>query len=249
MLVVFDSTLTGDDQLKWMVTDHLGSTRMIVNKSGSLAGIKRRDYLPFGEELAASIGHRAAAGSGYGSGGPRQKFTGHERDAETGLDFMQARYCASVQGRFTSVDPLVPMLLRSNPFAVSAYTSQPQNWNGYAYVYNNPLRYTDPDGQHPLLTALIGAAGGAAVGAGLEEKEKSYRGLWRPEKQMSHRCQNRLMTKSAVVRRFSGLQIEALRGSGLPDFLSVCTELEAQTKAVVTAVNNQPPSIQSDVHE
>jgi RHS repeat-associated protein len=44
---------------------------------------------------------------GYtGTDSARQKFTGQERDAETGLDYMHARYCSSAQGRFVSVDPL-----------------------------------------------------------------------------------------------------------------------------------------------
>ena len=138
MLVVFDSTETGDNQLKWLVTDHLGSTRMLVNRSGSLAGVKRRDYLPFGEELAATVGHRAASGSGYQvTDKPRQKFTGHERDTETGLDFMQARYCASVQGRFTSPDPLYLEMKR---------LSDPQQLNIYVYARNNPLKFIDPSG-------------------------------------------------------------------------------------------------------
>jgi RHS repeat-associated protein len=107
LLVVFDSTeAAADDKLKWLVTDHLGSTRMIVNKSGSLAGIKRRDYLPFGEELAATVGHRAASGSGYQvDDKPRQKFVGKERDTETGLDYSINRYYSATMGRFTSVDP------------------------------------------------------------------------------------------------------------------------------------------------
>jgi RHS repeat-associated protein len=143
MLVVFDSTLTGDDQLKWMVTDHLGSTRMIVNKSGSLAGIRRRDYLPFGEELAASVGHRAASGSGYQvTDKPRQKFGSKERDAETGLDYFGARYFASVQGRFTSPDD----------FTKDSDVSDPQSWNKYVYVRNNPLRYIDPSGEKATVT-------------------------------------------------------------------------------------------------
>lgn len=33
-----------------------------------------------------------------------QKFTGKERDAETGLDYFQTRYMSSAQGRFTSPD-------------------------------------------------------------------------------------------------------------------------------------------------
>ncbi|MGE0104579.1 MAG: hypothetical protein AB7H86_13015 [Blastocatellales bacterium] len=38
LLIVWDGTQAGDDQLKWLVTDHLGSTRMLVNRSGGLCG-------------------------------------------------------------------------------------------------------------------------------------------------------------------------------------------------------------------
>ena len=65
---------------------------------------------------------------------PRQKFIGHERDTETGLDFMQARYCSSVQGRFISPDEV---------FADQS-EDEPQSWNLYTYVANNPLKYSDP---------------------------------------------------------------------------------------------------------
>lgn len=137
MLIVYDGTLAGDEQLKWMVTDHLGSTRMLVNRSGNLSGIQRRDYLPFGEELASTIGHRNASGAGYvGGNNPRQKLTGYERDIETGLDFAQARYFSSVQGRFTGVDP-------ENAGAVP---DDPQSWNGYAYARNSPVVFGDPTG-------------------------------------------------------------------------------------------------------
>jgi RHS repeat-associated protein len=64
------------------------------------------------------------------------QFTGKERDAETGLDYFGARYFSGAQGRFTSPDPLM----------ASARTSEPQSWNRYAYAFNNPLKYTDPNG-------------------------------------------------------------------------------------------------------
>ena len=64
------------------------------------------------------------------------RFTGKERDVETGLDYFEARYLSSAQGRFTSVDPENG---GSNPY-------DPQSWNGYAYARNNPLLYTDPTG-------------------------------------------------------------------------------------------------------
>jgi RHS repeat-associated protein len=61
--------------------------------------------LPFGEELFAGVGGRTTA-QGYSQpDGVRMKFTGKERDTETGLDYFGARYYSSTQGRFTSVDP------------------------------------------------------------------------------------------------------------------------------------------------
>src|SRR5437762_9986585 len=81
----------------WLVADHLGTPRMIVDKSGSLASVKRHDYLPFGEELFAGTGGRTSQ-QGYGIGDSvRQKFTQQERDNETGLDYYRARYYGSIQ--------------------------------------------------------------------------------------------------------------------------------------------------------
>jgi RHS repeat-associated protein len=64
-------------------------------------------------------------------------YTGKERDAETGLDYFGARYFAGAQGRFTSPD---------GPFN-DQDPSDPQSWNLYGYVRNNPLRAIDPNGQ------------------------------------------------------------------------------------------------------
>jgi len=122
--------------VEWLVTDHLGTPRMIADASRSLAGIKRHDYLPFGEELFANQGGRTTL-QGYSvNDGIRQKFTQKERDNETGLDFSEARYYASTHGRFTSPDPLLS----------SGTVVDPQSWNRYSYVLNNPLKLIDPDG-------------------------------------------------------------------------------------------------------
>jgi RHS repeat-associated protein len=109
---------------------------MIFDKTGALATVRRHDYLPFGEELSAGQGLRSTT-PGYGAAdGVRQKFTRKERDIETGLDYFLARYYSSTQGRFTSVDPA----------NAGAEPSNPQSWNGYAYAFNNPVKYQDPDG-------------------------------------------------------------------------------------------------------
>ncbi|MFN3329669.1 MAG: RHS repeat-associated core domain-containing protein, partial [Pyrinomonadaceae bacterium] len=65
-----------------------------------------------------------------------QKFTGYERDIEVDLDFAQARYYNSNHGRFTTTDPAMLSMNGNNP----------QTFNRYAYVMNNPLLYTDPLG-------------------------------------------------------------------------------------------------------
>ena len=76
---------------------------------------------------------------GYVAGdGVRQQFTSKERDLETGLDYLGARYYSSVQGRFTSIDPIGAAFSRQ---------IDPQQLNRYSNVRNNPLRYTDPDGR------------------------------------------------------------------------------------------------------
>jgi RHS repeat-associated protein len=121
--------------IQWLVSDHLGTPRMIADKTGSLSGISRHDYLPFGEELYVGTGGRTAQ-QGYTADSVRQKFTQYERDDEPGLDYAQARYYSSMTGRFTTVDPIL----------TSARKNAPQTWNRYAYVLNNPLRFVDPDG-------------------------------------------------------------------------------------------------------
>jgi RHS repeat-associated protein len=122
---------------QWLVSDQLGTPRMIFDQTGSLAATKRHDYLPFGEELVAGQGARTNALGHGAADGVRQKFSDKERDVETGLDYFGARYFASAQGRFTSVDPM--------PVTVENFVN-PQRFNQYSYVLNNPLASVDPDG-------------------------------------------------------------------------------------------------------
>jgi RHS repeat-associated protein len=155
-------TSAGGDKVQWLVPDHLGTPRIIVDQTGNRANVKRHDYLPFGEELFAGTGGRTA-GLGYASDGVRQQFTEKERDVETGLDYFGARYYASIQGRFTGVDPYDINFERQETndreeaeALFRDYLFQPQHWNRYVYALNNPLRYVDPDGLMSYEAELLG---------------------------------------------------------------------------------------------
>ncbi len=100
-------------------SDHLGSTRILTAMDKSI--FDNMDYLPFGEQIT-------------GDTGSTLKFTGKERDGESGLDNFDFRYASSSLGRFTCPDPL------------GGYISNPQSLNRYTYVLNNPLNLVDPLG-------------------------------------------------------------------------------------------------------
>ena len=127
--------------------DAVGSVRAITDAARTAVVF---DYAPFGD-----------GGVGGGASPAALRFAGKERDPETGLDYFGARYYGSKTGRFTTVDPVVPL---------DAALRDPQLWNRYGYVRNNPLRYTDPDGRciWDLCIGEIAIAAGvseAAVGA------------------------------------------------------------------------------------
>jgi RHS repeat-associated protein len=73
------------------------------------------------------------------------KFTGKERDSESGLDYFGARYYANSLGRFMSPD-LKILSIR--------HIINPEKWNKYAYTINNPLRFFDPDGLEEIEVQL-----------------------------------------------------------------------------------------------
>jgi len=77
-------------------------------------------------------------------------FTGHEHLDELGLINMNGRMYDPVLARMLSPDNFVQ---------APGYT---QNLNRYSYALNNPLKYTDPDGE--WINLVIGAAIGGAVG-------------------------------------------------------------------------------------
>jgi RHS repeat-associated protein len=126
---------------EYLTADNLGTTRVVTDTSGT--PVERADYLPFGEQILVSHGSARYTiqndQSGYGlDSDVKVRFTGKERDAETGLDYFLARYLSSGQGRFTSPDPI---------FFQKEMLADPQRWNLYVYARNNPLLFVDPKGE------------------------------------------------------------------------------------------------------
>ncbi len=135
------STGTAPCRTCYLSVDHLGSPRLITDANGHVMAL--HDYLPFGDEVPANLVGRDGRW-GPGNDNIQQKFTGQER-GETGLDYFGARYYAGALGRFTSPDP-------GN---AGADLYNPQSWNGYSYVGNDPLDNVDPTGTCDVLAAGI----------------------------------------------------------------------------------------------
>jgi RHS repeat-associated protein len=116
------------NNVNYYFADHLGTARVVASATGTV--LDDSDFYPFGGERV------------YANSSPQNyKFTGKERDTESGNDYFGARYYASSVGRFLSPDwsaKIMPV-----PYAK---LGDPQTLNLYAYVQNNPLTRFDPDG-------------------------------------------------------------------------------------------------------
>lgn len=125
-------------------TDGLGSTRVITDNVGLVTD--RYTYDAFGELLDQS-----------GTFGNSFQFAGEQRDSETGLDYLRARYYDPSLGRFISKD------------AFPGYLDDPMSQHDYQYAHANPVSNTDPSGYFSSLqevgSALLLAGTLASIGA------------------------------------------------------------------------------------
>ena len=104
--------------------DGLGSVTAITDASGNV--VAKYDYEPFGRMKEATS---STISSPY-------TFTGREWDKETGLYYYRARYYDPMEGRFVSKDP-IPLKNRTQ-----------DQLNSYTYAINNPINFTDPNGEN-----------------------------------------------------------------------------------------------------
>jgi RHS repeat-associated protein len=127
--------------------DILGTTRSVTQGATI---IESHDYDPWGLEMPAR---------GLSSG-TKEAFGGKEQDAETGLDYFEARYYMSAIGLWTSPDPMH-----------DRYSA----WSPFVYVLDNPVANSDPDGlqvtcyrstTNSICVGQIQSAGECKSGAG-----------------------------------------------------------------------------------
>ncbi|MEM7335557.1 MAG: RHS repeat-associated core domain-containing protein [Chloroflexota bacterium] len=123
-IVKDDSNAVIETSTHYFLTDHLGSTSQMVNHVGNVyVGGSNARHTPFGDYRTTPTADNTDMG-----------FTGHRENRDIGLTYMNARFYVSGIGRFASADTIVP-----NP-------TNPQAFNRYAYVENQPIRYNDPTG-------------------------------------------------------------------------------------------------------
>ena len=106
----------------YYLTDHLGSSSYITDDRGSVT--QTMAYLPFGESWVDITHNNPAYETTY-------KFTGKEKDEETGFNYFGARYYYDELSIWLSVDPMAHKYPSLSP---------------YNYCANNPIKYIDPDG-------------------------------------------------------------------------------------------------------
>ena len=127
----------GVDDVFQPLQDHLNSSNVIVDQAGTT--VATNYYYPYGS-------NRGGAFSGLST----KRFTGQYHESilpgGEGLSYYNARWYDAQLGRFLSADTMVP-----GPH-------NPQVFNRYSYVNNNPLRYVDPTGHwsEEQLTATLG---------------------------------------------------------------------------------------------
>lgn len=141
------STSSGSAGYRYALSDVQGTTRVVMNNSGSSSVvIARRDYLPFGEEIWG-VGGRTSTYAYGATDAVRRKYGLTERDDATGLDHTWWRKYENLSGRWTSPDPL------------SGGTSSPQSFNHYAYSENDPVNSIDPNGLCTFNINITGVTG------------------------------------------------------------------------------------------
>ncbi|WP_291285719.1 DUF6443 domain-containing protein [Flavobacterium sp.] len=119
--------VAGSYKYIYQYKDHLGNIRLSYDKN--LAIQEESNYYPFGLKQEGYNIVKAGVENKY-------KYNGKELQEELGLNFYDygARNYDAALGRWMNIDPLAEKMRR---------------WSPYNYTFDNPMRFTDPDGMGP----------------------------------------------------------------------------------------------------
>ena len=145
-----------DNAVSYYFSDHLKTASVITDSAGNIKS--ESDYYPWGGEVQFTNNDTN-----------HYKFTGKERDAETGLDYFGARYYSNGLGRFITPDWAAKAA--AVPYADFA---DPQSLNLYTYVRNIPTSKVDPDGhecpQCPVIERFLEEVSETPAGQAIIQK-------------------------------------------------------------------------------
>jgi RHS repeat-associated protein len=131
--------------VNYVQQDHQGSVRAVTNASGVV--VARIDHQAFGEEIGFNVGLRSTV-PGYTAGkATRQGYGLTENDTATGQQHTWFRKLETMAGRWTGPDPSKDSMNLSNP----------QSFNRFSYVKNNPINFVDPTGLDEVGSAVAQA--------------------------------------------------------------------------------------------
>jgi RHS repeat-associated protein len=141
---------------KPVVLDYLGNVHAWLDSQNN---VQKTKYYPFGEERFVTKNNR-------------KKFGAYIRDEFSGLDYAEQRYYSSALGRFITPDP----------FEGSVRLGNPETWNRFAYVENDPINSTDPHGLYvhasfsksAHLVTVLDLSTGALASAGAFSGDSSH---------------------------------------------------------------------------
>nr|WP_315874560.1 RHS repeat-associated core domain-containing protein [Leptodesmis sichuanensis] len=121
---------TGKQLIRYQFGNHLGSDSLELDEQSQI--ISYEEYAPYGSSTYQAVRSQTETAKRY-------RYTGKERDEETGLDYHGARYCAPWLGRWTACDP----------------AGEEEGSNLYQYCFGNPTGFVDPDGQSGKRLAIV----------------------------------------------------------------------------------------------
>ena len=110
----------GGPAIQYTLADHIGSSNVVLGPDGKF--VNREEYTPYGTTSFGSFRRK------------RFRFTGMERDEESGLSSHGARYFAPWLGRWMTADPRGAAM---------------PNWSPFCYGFASPLQFIDPSGEEP----------------------------------------------------------------------------------------------------